>query len=137
MIRVKGVDWKYDGNYLICKDCEEEKYWYFFPTAKGRVISNRCCVCTTKKNKQKALSNIRILIMAAEKNKMSDLRAHLFECLEMVKAKAMTNEEAKSACMIAQTIINSAKVEIDFIKLIGGTKRSEFFQIEPPNEVEK
>lgn len=127
---LRDTDFRYDGDYFICKECGVEKYWYYYPVIKGKVTSKVCLSCKTKIEKQRTVSKIRLLIMSAEKNKMSGLRDHLFECLEMVKSKQMTSEEAKSACLIAQTIINSARLEIDFIKVIGGTKKSEFFQLE-------
>lgn len=61
---------------------------------------------------------------------MSDLRDHLFEALEMVKSDDMTIEKARGICDIAQTIINTAKVEVDFIRAMGGVKGSEFMQLE-------
>jgi len=65
----------------------------------------------------------------AEKNKMSGLRDHLFGTIDGLKNKSITPQEAKSICEVAQVIINSAKVEIEFIKLVGA-KKSDFLQIE-------
>ena len=53
------------------------------------------------------------------RNKIEDLRDHLFEIIEMVKEGDMELEKAKAIADIAQVIINSAKVEIDFIKATG------------------
>jgi hypothetical protein len=63
------------------------------------------------------------------KNKMSDLRDHLFETLEALKDPdtPMDLARAKTISDVAQTIINSAKVEVDLVKAIGGDNPSEFF----------
>lgn len=52
------------------------------------------------------------------KNKLSDLRNHLFETIERLKDgdKAMPLEKAKAIADVAQVIINSAKVEVDYLK---------------------
>jgi len=53
------------------------------------------------------------------KNKITDLRDHLFECIELLKDeenKNMTVDKAKAIADISQVIINSAKLEIDFLK---------------------
>ncbi len=49
------------------------------------------------------------------KNKMVDLRNHLFAALEGLSdpEKPMELERAKAIADVAQTIINSAKVEVD------------------------
>lgn len=51
------------------------------------------------------------------KNKIEDLRNHLFETLEKLKDGDMEVETAKAVSGVAQTIINSAKVEIDYLRL--------------------
>lgn len=57
------------------------------------------------------------------RNKISDLRNHLFEALEALKDpdKPMEIERARAISDVAQTIINSAKVEIDFAKVVGAS----------------
>lgn len=74
------------------------------------------------------------------KNKMTDLRNHLFETLEALKDKdqPMEVERAKVISNVAQTLINSAKVELQFMELIGGNEDSQFFaqprlRATPPN----
>lgn len=54
------------------------------------------------------------------KNKIEHLRDHLFEVIEMVKDGDMELDKAKAIADIAQVIINSAKVEVDFIKTVHG-----------------
>lgn len=73
------------------------------------------------------------------KNKIEDLRNHLFETLEALKdkEKPMEIDRAKAIADVAQTIINSAKVEVDFLKMHGQGKGSGFIptpekQIEGP-----
>ena len=64
-------------------------------------------------------------------SKMSDLREHLFETLQALKDKdkPMDLERAKAVAEIGQTIINSAKVEVDYLEVTGQGQhtRSEFF----------
>lgn len=52
------------------------------------------------------------------KNKIEDLRNHLFAALEGLADtdKPMEVERAKAIADVAQTIINSAKIEVDFIR---------------------
>jgi hypothetical protein len=67
------------------------------------------------------------------KNKISDLRDHLFETLEALKDtdKPMDVERARAISGVAQVIINSAKVEVDLIKAIDARQGSEFFGTTP------
>ena len=54
------------------------------------------------------------------RNKIQDLRNHLFEAIEHLmdpEESHMTIEKAKAIADLGQTIINSAKLEIDFIKV--------------------
>lgn len=55
------------------------------------------------------------------KNKIEDLRNHLFATLEDLRdpEKPMDIERAKAIADVAQVIVNSAKVENDHIKLTG------------------
>lgn len=57
------------------------------------------------------------------KNKISDLRDHLFETLEALKDKdqPMDIERARAISDVAQVIINTAKVEVDLVKAVGGS----------------
>ncbi len=64
------------------------------------------------------------------RNRMSHLRDHLFETLEGLKDKEepMELDRARAISEVAQTIINSAKAEVDLLKAIGGLPGSEFFE---------
>lgn len=67
------------------------------------------------------------------KNKLSDLRDHLFETLEQLKdeKKPMDISRAHAVVDVAGKIIDSAKVEVEFLKTIGGTSGSQFFPDQP------
>lgn len=68
------------------------------------------------------------------KNKITDLRDHLFETLEALKDpdKPMDIERAKAISDVAQTIINSAKVEVEMAKACYATSPgSQFFMLPP------
>lgn len=52
------------------------------------------------------------------KNKIEDLRNHLFATLESLQddEKPMDINRAKAIADVAQVIVNSAKIEVDFIR---------------------
>lgn len=52
---------------------------------------------------------------------IEDLRAHLFETLAALKdpAKPMEIDRAKAIVDVAQVIVNTAKVEVDYVKATG------------------
>lgn len=52
--------------------------------------------------------------------RITDLRDNLFETMELLKGGKIDVDTAKAMSDIGQVIINSAKVEIDFIKAVGG-----------------
>lgn len=53
---------------------------------------------------------------------VNDLREHLFATLQALRDKdhPMEIERARAISEVAQTIINSAKVEVDYLKINGG-----------------
>jgi hypothetical protein len=61
------------------------------------------------------------------KNKIEDLRNHLFATIEglMDDEKPLDIERAKAIADVAQVIVNSAKVEVDFLK-VSGVRGSNF-----------
>lgn len=68
------------------------------------------------------------------------LRDHLFATLDGLRDKAnpMSVEQAKAVAEIGQTIINSAKVEVEYLKATGGKGSSRFLEgtrTEPPAAV--
>lgn len=56
------------------------------------------------------------------KNKIEDLRNHLFATIEAMQDKdePMPIDRAKAIADVAQVIVNSAKVEVEFMKAVGG-----------------
>ena len=68
------------------------------------------------------------------KNKIEDLRNHLFETLEALKdeEKPMDLDRARTIADVAQTLINSAKVEVDYLKTTGAVQGSGFLENHRP-----
>jgi hypothetical protein len=62
------------------------------------------------------------------RNKIEDLRNHLFAALEGLadEEKPMDLDRAKTIAEVAQVVINSAKVEVDYIKTTGQTHATDF-----------
>lgn len=62
------------------------------------------------------------------KNKIDDLRNHLFETLEALKDedKPMDLARAKAVADVAKVIVESAKVEVDFLKVTGAVRSTGF-----------
>lgn len=59
---------------------------------------------------------------------INDLREALFETLQSVKSGEMDLDRAKSVTDIGQAIINTAKVEVDYIRATGGDAQSKFIE---------
>lgn len=63
------------------------------------------------------------------KNKIEDLRNLMFETMERLmddEDDGMDIQKAKAIAAVAQVVVNSAKVEVEFLKEIGGIKGSGF-----------
>lgn len=62
------------------------------------------------------------------RNKIDDLRNHLFETLEALKDTdtPMDLDRARAVADVARVIVDSAKVEVDFLKVTGATKSTDF-----------
>lgn len=62
------------------------------------------------------------------KNKIDDLRDHLFETIEALKdvEQPMDIKRAQAIADVARVIVDSAKVEVDFLKVSGASKSTEF-----------
>lgn len=77
------------------------------------------------------------------KNKISDLRDHLFATLEALRdeEKPMDIERAKAVADVARVIVDSAKVEVAFIDATGesgsGFIKPEPTRIEQAKEVNR
>ncbi len=66
------------------------------------------------------------------KNKIDDLRNHLFETLEALKdeEKPMDLARARAVADVARVIVESAKIEVDFLKVTGALKCTDFLPAE-------
>ena len=64
------------------------------------------------------------------RDKIQDLRHHLFETIEMLKDKEMDIATAKAISNVAQVIVNSAKIEVQFIKATQSTEDTGFIKLE-------
>lgn len=54
------------------------------------------------------------------KNKIEDLRNHLFETIELIKDGEIDIDKAKTIAELAQVVVNSAKIEVDYLKITHG-----------------
>ncbi len=68
------------------------------------------------------------------KNKLSDLRDHLFETLEALKEKdsGMEIERARAITEVAGAIIQTAVVEVKYANAVGAMPDSAFFDTPTP-----
>ena len=68
------------------------------------------------------------------KNSMDDLRDHLFETIEALKddEKPMDIDRAKAICGVSQQLVNTAKVEVQFLGTTGNVKASRFLESSKP-----
>lgn len=59
--------------------------------------------------------------MSESQSKMEELRSHLFETLKDLRntEKPLDIERARAISEVAQTLINTAKVEVDFARVTG------------------
>lgn len=55
-------------------------------------------------------------------NSIESLRAHLFSALESVKKGQLDLESARAVNELAKTIVDTARVEVDFIRATDGTE---------------
>lgn len=67
------------------------------------------------------------------KNKIEDLRNHLFETLEALKdeEKPMDIDRARAVAEVARVIVDSAKVEVQFLGVTGGIRSTGFLPEDP------
>jgi len=72
------------------------------------------------------------------KNKINDLRNHLFSVLEELTDPDSTYDIAKAKVVadIAQVVVNSAKIENDFIRITGASHGTGFIE-EQRSEIKK
>jgi len=69
-------------------------------------------------------------------NNVSDLRAHLFATIAALRDKndPMDIDRAKAISEVATTIINTAKVEVDYIRATGSTGTLPFLEHKPDED---
>jgi hypothetical protein len=72
------------------------------------------------------------------KNKLSDLRDHLFESIEKLRDETLTEEEfqkevrrAGALSNLSKTIIDSAKLELRAIEVLGSEVECAFLEKKP------
>ena len=70
------------------------------------------------------------------KNKLGDLRNHLFETLEALKddEKPMDLDRARAVADVARVIVESAKVEVNFLKVTGALRSTDFLPTDVGDE---
>lgn len=71
------------------------------------------------------------------KNKIADLRNHLFATLEALQDKdaPMEIDRARAIAEVAREITATAKVEVDFLKVTGQDKATDFLDHETPQPI--
>lgn len=67
---------------------------------------------------------------------LNDLRAALFETLEGVKAGTIDLDKARAINELGKTLVDTAKVEVDFLRATDGDQ-STFIQPEQPPRLEQ
>ncbi len=115
-------------NTFECPICQSIKQWYYFEFKKGKGNKDKL-ICFKCQEKHTINQLTEILKMASENN-MQSLRDKLFDCITDLKAKKITTSEAKEICSVAQVIINSVKVEVDYMKAIGAKKGGAFMELD-------
>lgn len=66
-------------------------------------------------------------------NKVDNLRAILFETIDAVRKGDMPLDRAKTVAELTQVVVNSARVEVDFIRATNGKGIGSGFLGEQPN----
>lgn len=71
------------------------------------------------------------------KNKLEDLRNHLFATLEALQDNdnPMDLDRAKTIAEVAGKVVDTAKVEVEFLKTTGATRGTTFFPEEQPPQM--
>ncbi len=62
-------------------------------------------------------------------NDIKELRGHLFDTLRGLKEGSVDIEQAKAISQVASTIIQTAKVEVDYINATGDKTSGEFIGV--------
>lgn len=74
-----------------------------------------------------------------KKNKIDDLRDHLFETLEALRdeEKPMDLDRARTVAEVAKVIVDSAKVEVEFLKVTGAVRSTSFMPAVEDDELRR
>lgn len=74
-----------------------------------------------------------------QKNKIEDLRNHLFETIEALRNKENPMElaRAREIANVAKVIVTSAKVEVDHLRVTGALQATDFFPIDADEGLER
>ena len=64
------------------------------------------------------------------RNKIEDLRNHLFEAIEMVKDGKMDVQRARTVSELAGRITDTAKVEVEYMREVRGAAATGFMPLE-------
>jgi hypothetical protein len=62
---------------------------------------------------------------------IDDLRRRLFETIDGVRSGAVSLDQARQISDLSQVIVNSAKVEVEYVKATEAAARSQFLE-QPP-----
>jgi len=67
------------------------------------------------------------------KNKIEDLRNHLFATIEALldDEKPLDLDRAKAVAQVAQVMVESAKVEVKFLEVVGPNASTGFLELHP------
>lgn len=68
------------------------------------------------------------------KNKIEDLRNHLFLTLEKLQDGEIEIETARTIAEVSQAIVNTAKVEVQFLKEMGSNRHTGFIALNDKND---
>ncbi len=70
------------------------------------------------------------------KNRIDDLRNHLFETIEGLKDedKPLDLDRARTIADVARVIVDSAKVEVQFLHVTGALRSTGFIPVEAEDE---
>jgi len=71
------------------------------------------------------------------RNKIEDLRNHLFEAIEMVKDGKMDVQRARTVSELAGRITDTAKVEVEYMREVRGAAATGFMPLEEKPKVEE
>lgn len=71
-------------------------------------------------------------------NDIHALRGHLFSALEALKARKIDPEEAKAVSEVSRTVIDTVRVEIEYMRQVGESVQTGFVGqpvLEAPKEI--